>query len=216
MFKKIFLLPALALSFSFVLSAQAQDRTVRARSNDSVSEYILDNGNLYAVFQSGGQKCQITSGVSQVKTSQHPSDRAMIYFLQRGDLMYMNRVQATGRNCPSMKTHVYEALKDVKEFKLVSTTETNVVLLAVSRSGTLQAQTDAKLFNLGRGYTDIVMGCMGESGKSFNTFVGFALRNDGSVLKVKGQNPDASKTDDNNGRGFSSLSDFKQVRNVCK
>lgn len=185
-----------------------------ARRNDSADQYILDSaGNLYRYFANAQQKkCQITNNVSDFKISQHPNDSAVIYFERQGDLWVVHP-QGTSGNCPPVSKKVIMA--GVKEWKMVSNTNTTIVNAALSNNGQLLAWDNVNVVYQENGIRDFQMNtCFGTAGRSFSSYAIFAQDHNRDIVKVKGQGGRYVRDAVEQGN-FSSITEWKQSRNVC-
>jgi len=192
------------IALSLSTSAFAAERK-QARANDVASEYVLENnGDLFRIIRGTDIKCQVTTRVSDFKISQHPNDVAMIYFKRDGDLYLLRNGDRRGQ-CPIANKSVL--VTGVRKYSVVSTTDTTIVNVALSNSGELAAWDNTNVRVSKSNVSDYKMyQYYGVSGKPFSTYVLFAINYGGSVLKVKGVNPEESKWDES--RRFSSIDDF--------
>lgn len=187
------------------------DQTKNARSNDVASRYVLeDNGNFFRFV--GNQKCQITNNVDSFKVSSHPNDAAMVYFERDNDLYVLHNASRTG-NCPKASKKVITS--NVAKYNVVSSTQTTIVNLALSKSGTFTAWDNTTPVVSKTGVKSYSMSqCYGVSGKSFSTYVAFAINSAGHIFKVKGKSPGSSNWDTS--ARYNSVDEFVRKNNVCK
>lgn len=195
----------------FSLMANAQE-VKQARNNDVASKYVLESDGDFFRYVNGN-KCQITNDVQSFKVSQHPRDAAMVYFEKGNDLYVLNNASMTG-NCPKAEKKVI--MSSVKKYTVVSTTDTEIVNMALSNGGRLTAwENKSVVFSADNIESYKHNDCYGQSGKSFNTFVAFAIKYSGRVVKIRGgANGRAVEgvTDDSY---YSDLADFTRSNNVC-
>lgn len=198
----------------------AADQTKKARSNDLASEYILkDNGDLFRIIKSNGNKCQITNRVQDFKVSQHPRDAAMIYFIKNGDLYVLNNNWQSRKPCPEAITKsIMSGVKKIDgkyKYTVVSNTDTEIVNLALDDSFSRQfvAWDNKKVvFKSGNVVDYQNHGKYGVRGAPFSSYVAFALTRDRCIIKVKGKDPENSKADCS--RYFDSIREFKEVNGI--
>lgn len=185
------------------------DQEKNARSNDVASRYVLeDNGNFFRYV--GRNKCQITNRVDSFKVSQHKNDAAMVYFKRNGDLYVLHNASRSG-NCPKASKKVI--MNDVAKYNVVSSTKTTIVNLAVSRFGNFTAWDNNRALISKRGVKAYSMNNCYGTGRSFSSYVAFAINSAGHIFKVKGKSPSSSKWDTS--RRYNSVSDFVRKNNVC-
>ncbi len=206
--KKIILISS--LFFSVLASAQ----TVKnARSNDVASKYTLKaNGDFFRTV--GRNECQITNDVDSFKVSQHPKDVAVAYYERGGDLYILKNAHGSNGNCPEASKKVL--MENVEKYTVVSTTNTDIVNLALSRSGKLVAWDNRNVLVSEYGIENYAHNdCYGVKGKSFNTIVAFGITYSGRVLKIRGgSSTEVSAT--MTSEYYSSINNFKSDNNVCK
>jgi len=220
--KKLFSALVLSLISTSAFSAQCLNGKnwdcKNARNNDRAAQYMLDNsGNFYRYFQNG-QTCQITSNVKDFKISQHPSDRAVAYYESNGTL-YVVHNQGTSYtgNCPPVSKKAI--MQNVKEWKIVSNTNSTIVNAALDSQGNFNAWDDNNVVYKDTNITDFEMNsCFGSAGKSFSSYALFTLSRFGDVTKVKTSGSffvsDASKTERGN---WTRLSQWKNDKGgICK
>ncbi len=214
--KILFLATLVATTFA---SPAFSETTKQARQNDLVDSYTLsDNGVLRR--QIGSLSCDVTNNVQSFKVSQHPNDVAMIYYTRRENgvnNLYLLRYPAgTARvagQCP--KADKVKLMDDVKEYTVVSSQKTEIVNMALSRSGNLLAwgNSGPPLLSM-NGISDLEMNpCNDKAGFSFKRYVAFAKTFDGKVLKIEGDKPNDSKFTPEN---FASIDDFQKQNKVCQ
>lgn len=217
-----------SLSLFIVLAAFAQiasaDQTKKARANDLVDSYTLTNdGRLFRTMSSGA-KCDVTTGVEDFKISQHPNDAAMIYYIKDRALYYLKNIKGAerGKSCPSANKQ--KLISDVKrqdgkfQYHVVSNTNTDLVNTALSSSGKFYAWPNSGSPVTFSGVESYKLNaCYGAQGKSFNTYMVFLRKNNGSIAKVKGNANNKGlievKTDDS--QFYGSVSEFTSRNNVC-
>jgi hypothetical protein len=189
--------------------------TRQARSGDVASEYQLESdGDLFRVVN--GQRCQVTSGVADIKISQHPRDPAMLYFVKGRDLVQLQNAETTG-TCPKASTTVVAtdlATTPELRYSVVPTTRTSIVAMALSTTGEYRAWSPSgslSFINI-RDYQ--LNPCYGVSGKGHSSYVAFLLDNDGRVTRLKGNESKASKSDD--AKTYADLAAFADQNKVCR
>ena len=187
------------------------DQTKNARNNDLASRYELaDNGNFFRYV--GNNKCQITNDVESFKVSSHPSDAAMVYFVRSDDLYVLHNSSRTG-NCPKASKKVI--MRNVKKYSVVSTTKTTIVNIALDNRGNFSSWDNRSPLVRKTGVEAYSMNnCYGVSGKSFSSYVAFAINRAGHIFKLKGKSPSDSKWDTS--KKYRSVSEFVSKNNVCK
>lgn len=202
---------ALVLALSAASGAQAKDIVKKARANDVADTYVLtDEGTLYRTVN--GRRCDVTTNVDNFKISQHPNDRAMVYFKKNGDLYVLGR-SAPSYSCPKANTKVL--MENVKKYSVTSNTQTTIVNAALSKSGKFVAWDNVAPVLTVSGADDYQMNQnFGAEGKPFSSYVAFVHSDrGGSVMKVKGITPSASKWDSS--RYYSSIRDFKEANGLA-
>lgn len=202
---------ALFALVTLVSSAAFGATEKNARQGDVASKYVLDDGRLYRVVN--GNNCDITTGVEDFKVSQHPNDKAMIYFKKAGDLYaLLNTAAPSAGTCPKATKSVL--LKGVKKYNVVSSTDTTLVNTALSTSGAFRAGKNSGPAYRQTAISDYALNtCYNQQGKSFSTYVAFLLKDNGEVVRVKGKTPEDSKVVA--GR-YTSLNQFKTDEKVCQ
>lgn len=190
-----------------------------ARSSDgAVDQYMLDKatGNFYRYFKNG-RTCQITSNVKDFKISQHPNDVAVVYYESNNDLYIVRNQGTQSGDCPPVSKKVLMA--NVKEWKMVSNTNTTIVNAASDVNGNFIAWDNTHSVYSDIRIVDFQMNqCFGASGKSFSSYVLFTLDSQGNVNKVKvsGGFFTADKTTVQHGN-WTKLSDWKKDQGgICK
>ncbi len=199
------------------LSVFAQEK--QARSNDQADKYVRIDGKVKEKGQIGdffryvdGNKCQITSNVDSYKVSQHPGDVAMVYYEKYGDLYFLANADKE-RPCPKANTKNF--FQNVTKYSVTSSTKTDVVNFALNRYGTFhgwpnEGQPLVSAENI-EDYSH--NNCFGAKGKSYSSYVVFAISYRGYVLKVKGKEEGNSKWTDET---YRSIKDFKEKNKVCQ
>lgn len=189
-----------------------------ARRNDLANQYMLDDaGNFYRYFSDGKQLCQITNDVKDFKISQHPNDAAVAYYESKNSLWVINNQDTTRNgNCPKVAKKVI--MQNVKEWKVMSNTNTTIVNAAVDESGNFNAWDNIRVVYSQKNVIDFQMNsCFNVSGKSFSSYALFTLDSYGDVNKIKVNGTyyvsDASKIQRGNWR---SLTDWKNDQHVCQ
>jgi hypothetical protein len=193
------------------MSPPSNSRLVKtARSGDLASQYLVDQqGGLFRMV--GNQKCQITSGVSDVKIPAHTADPSMAYFVAGNTLFALDPGQPSG-SCP--KASKRKLVDDVAQFSLVSSSQSDLVMVALDRSGRLSMWDSAGDRTFLDGVSDFALNsCFGARGKAFSTYVGFAIDDSGNVTKLSGTIAGAPRPD---GRSYSSLDEFRRGNRVCQ
>lgn len=189
-----------------------------ARRNDLADQYLLDKkGNLFRAVEN--QKCQITSNVDSFKISMHPNDSAVAYYESKDDL-YVVHNQGTTRsgNCPPVSKK--KIMSNVKEYSVVSNTNSFIVNAALDKSGKFEAWDNIKTVYSDKNVEDFMMNtCYKVEGKSFNTIVLFTIDRSGYVTKVRMEESAGgwvyNKSNETN-RQYRNIADFKERENVCK
>lgn len=210
---KLLSLSVLAIT-AITFAAPAFAEPKKARDNDLVDSYeLLDNSKL--VRRIGNLSCDVTSGVTSFKVSQHPNDAAMIYFMKDGDLHYLKNPAGAVRKkgeCPKAEKALL--LANVKDYTVVPTQKTEIVNMALTHEGRLVAwpNTGRPLVDV-NGIKELKMNpCNDQAGFSFKKYVAFAESRDGRILKIEGDKPsDSAFTPES----FDSIGDFKEKQNVC-
>lgn len=204
------------------LPANAEDDVKRARANDIVDEYILEDSSKL-VRRIGKLKCDVTTKVVDFKISMHPKDDAMMYFIKEGDLYELhNTGAATPGQCP--KAEVVLAMKNVAKidgkykYNVVSSTNTKIVNMALDKEGNLKAWDNEKLVLTQNGVADYKMNiCNDQPGAAFSRYVAFAEDAYGRILKVDGDKPEESKfSPESYLYSGNAIKDFKDREGVCK
>lgn len=197
------------------VNAFAGDIVKKARKNDVASEYILkDNGDLFRTV--GGNKCQVTSGVVDMKISAHPNDTAMMYFIKDGNLYILKNAENYGQ-CPKADKKVLMAniahSGSNYKYNVVSNTNTLVVNVALDSSGKLVGWGNRDTAFTAYNIEDYSMNNnYNAKGKPYSRYVLFALTSGSCILKVDGDNVDQSAKDCD--RNYSSIRDFKEFRSI--
>jgi hypothetical protein len=204
---------------SVIASAFAADETKEARKSDvAFKSYTLKkNGDLFRETVAGTD-CQVTSNVTDFKISQHPSDAAVAYYLQAGNLVALHTVKTNSDvrklvkgDCPKKDAKVIMA--NVEKYTVVSNTDTTIVNMAVTKYGEFTAwENVSPVLTLKNIATYVNNECFGTK-KSFTSYVAFAINTNGFVYKIKGDKPQDSKV---TAKTYSSLKQFKDAENVCK
>lgn len=190
------------------------------RSNDWADQYLLSrSGDLFAYKRLDGgrtQKCQVTNKVSGLKVSQHKNDVASIYFEREGDLYILVLTpDSDAGKCPKQNKKVL--LPNVKEYKVVSNTRTDIVNAAVDRDGRFYAWDHTKVVYSESGVEDFeINSCYGADGKSFKSNVLFTIDRGGQVTKVKGDVDGRYAASKGTAQSYRSLADFKSSERVCE
>lgn len=199
----------------------------KARSNDLVDRYQLNQDGTLDRVMDNGRRCTVTTNVVDFKISEHPSDAAMIYFVKTdGTLYYLKNADARrDGNCPAANTAAL--LSDLKKegskyrYNVVSNTNTTIVNVALTKGWFLSAGTFLAWPNTGSpvvretDITDYSMNeCYGADGKSYKTYVAFIMNSLGQVKKIKGEKPEDSKWDLDH--RYDSIQDFKKSNHVCE
>jgi hypothetical protein len=205
---------ALVLTLGAASGAQAKDIVKQARANDVADKYVLtDEGTLYRTVN--GRRCDVTTNVDNFKISQHPNDRAMVYFKKNGDLYVLGR-STPSYGCPKANTKVL--MENVKKYSVTSNTQTTIVNVALSKSGKFVAWDNvapvlttpydviADDYQMNQNF--------GADGKPFSSYVAFVhTARGGAIMKVKGINPEGSKWDTS--RYYTSIRDFKEANGLA-
>jgi hypothetical protein len=192
--------------------------TKQARANDVADQYMLEeDGTLYRMV--GRNKCAITTKVSSFKVSSHPKDAAMIYFEKEGDLYVLNNPSGVSRTgCPKATTK--KIMDRVKEYSVISNTNTTIVNAALSKDGEFIAWDNTDVVLRTRGTQDVFgVGVsdyqnnnnFGVKGKPFQSYAIFAIDRMGNVLKVQGTQPGKSKWEEGD---YRSIKQFKQKHKI--
>lgn len=185
-----------------------------ARSNDVASKYILDDsGKLSRIMKGSGLKCDITTKVANFTVSAHKNDVAMIYFKKNGNLHILTNARGDLSQCPKANQGLLVA--GIKKYTVVSNTssESLVVNMTLDNGGNFKAWDNTHSLFTVKGVREYVNNsCFGQRGASFSSFTAFALKFDGSVVKIKGGLVEA-KADNNY---YASLQDFKASNRVCE
>ncbi len=203
----------LIVLLSLVLTSAAFAQTKNARSNDVAYKYELESdGDLFRYIRGSNQRCQVTNNVSSYKISRHKNDAAVIYYVRYGDLYYLKNTDNGYGSCPKAVKKVL--MENVKKYTVVSNTNTKIVNIALNHSGKLVAWGNTtKEFEAYRVNKYVNNTCYGSNGKSFKSYVAFAITYGGQVIKIKGQSSRSSKTTQET---YYSVQDFKKKQNVCK
>lgn len=198
-----------------LLSTQVFAQEVKqARANDVASKYTLkSNGDFFRTVKKN--ECQITNKVESFKVSQHPKDAAVVYFKKDKDLYVLHNVTGDVSNCP--KTSKKVIMSSVKKYTVVSNTKTVIVNMALDIFGKLVAWGNTNVLITLNSVSNYVHNeCYGVDGKSFNSFVAFAISKTGTVTKIRGgENGVVESKVDTNSK-YADLEDFKRTNNVCK
>lgn len=195
--------------FSVMLSAQ---EVKQARKNDVASQYTLkSNGDLFRTV--GRNECQVTNNVKSFKISAHPNDVAMIYFEKENDLYLLKNGQNTG-NCPKAEKSLL--LSNVKKYTVVPNTNTKIVNIALSEAGQLGAWSNNTVLINENGVKNYIHNnCYGSEGKSFSSYVAFAIKYNGKVLKIRGGSNGRVEVTEDNDR-YDDVQEFTRKNNVCE
>ena len=211
--KKFLSLTVLAIT-ALTFAGPAFAETKKARDNDLVDSYELEDGKLSR--QIGNMKCDVTNGVTSFKVSQHPQDAAMIYYMKDGDLHYLkNPAGAVRKNGQCPKAEKAMLLANVKDYTVVSSEKTKIVNMALTEGGRLVGwpNTGRPLVDK-QGIKTLKMNpCNDKAGYSFKRYVAFGEARDGTVLKIEGDKPEDSAFTPER---FDSISEFKEKMDVCK
>lgn len=205
-----------ALSSASVFADEIKQEK-KARPSDLADRYVLEkDGDLYRYF--GSLKCAVTTKVTGFTVSQHPKDSAVIYFERNegkdsaSDLYALRNTDTnySGNCSPTSKTKL---VSDVKEYKMATSTDTDVVKVTLDRSGHLIAWGNENPRVEAYRVEDFMMNsCFNESGKPFKTYVAFAINSSKCVIKIKGDlSGDDAKVDCG---GYSSIQDFKERNQI--
>jgi hypothetical protein len=186
-----------------------------ARTSDPADQYLLENdGDLFRAI--GNQLCQITSGVTEFKISQHRDDAAVLYYLKDNDLYVVHPQATTGGNCPPVSKK--KIMDDVDKYSVVSNTNSTIVNVALNKSGRLVAWDNTHPVYEDTGVSEYLMNqCFGTRGKSFSSYVLFSIDRSGVVTKVKVEDGASryNQSRDTNAN-YRSIQDFKERENVCE
>jgi hypothetical protein len=217
------------LAGSFLINpALASEQSKKARNGDLATSYELDldkDGTLTRLIN--GRRCTVTNKVQDFKISEHPNDTAMIYFVKqnkesgRDDLWILkNSESKPDGNCPKASSvRIMPNLKRNGEFKykVVSSTNTKIVNLALSNNGNLVAWgNDEKLFEV-QNISDFSMNqCNDRKGYAFQKYVAFGKdRFSGRILKIDGDRPQGPQFTPE-GESYMDIKDFKKKQRVCE
>ena len=199
-----------------------------ARKNDKgASKYLLTaSGQLMRITDDNGEKCTIDQDVFDFKISQHPTDAAVIYYTKKSETAGKKLVVVANADgdfagkCLKVKKGVIVKEK-LKEFSVVSNTQTTIVNAALTTDGNFYAWDSTKVVYSDSGVVDYQMNnCFGSEGKSFSSYALFTIDSLGIVNKVKGQKQVEGffsfiKAPADNGR-YNSIKAFIDNKNVCE
>ena len=215
MFSKLLVTGLLSLTTVSAFSMDAvKPASKAARSNDVASKYVLSaSGKFSRIMKKSGLKCDITTNVSEFSVSGHKADLAMAYFKKEGNLHVLNNARGDMSQCP--KTTQVMIVTAVKKYTVVSNTSDDSVIvnLTLDKAGNFKAWDNERAVLAVRNVKDYVNNtCFGKKGASFSSYTAFALKYDGSVVKVKGG--EVERTTDS--AYYTSLQDFKAANRVCE
>ena len=208
--KRLFTICAIGL-FSVLVTAQ---EVKQARNNDVASKYTLkSNGDLFRTVN--GKECQVTNNVQSFKISQHPNDVAMIYFEKDNDLYILRNADRSG-SCPKADKKVL--MSSVKKYTVTSTKNTKIVNIALSNHGVLTAwNNSSSVLSESSIQNYSHNNCYGVDGKSFSTYVAFAITYRGEIIKIRGGNDGkAIQAVKHSGYYYREISDFTRDEEVCR
>ncbi len=193
-------------------------REAKARKSDIATKYVLlKNGDLFR--EVNGKDCQITTNVLDFSVSSHPQDVAVIYFIRDENTpnLYVGHNNDRNGDCPKASTK--RILSDIKkthgeyDYSVVPNTNTTIVNVALTRGGDFVAWENNRAVLSLRNVKDYSMHQKyGVKGAPFSSYVAFVLRDDGWVMKVKGEEPSESKWDTS--QKYDSLKDFKSENKI--
>lgn len=192
------------------------------RSVDQASQYMLArSGSLYAHMKNGTY-CRLQSGVDEIKIAANVNDPALLYYKSGGDLYYLSLSdKSLYGNC--YRTSGRLLVRNVQKYSIVKNSDTELVNVALDQSGTLHAwdyqSREVKMY----GITDYQMNsCYDNAGKSYNSYVLFAQKNDGTIAKLRGKSAqmgifsDSVYFDKVTNKAYSDIKSFKAEMNVCR
>lgn len=181
-----------------------------ARKNDVADQYILEaDGDFYRIYK--GNKCQITNRVESFKVSQHPTDKAMVYFERDNDLYVLHNASGFDYPCPKASTKAI--MQNVRQYTVVPNTNSYIVNVALDEYGHLKAWEDNKMVTDVDNVADFKMNPnYGVKGAPFSSYALFALHKSGYVAKIKGQIGEGVVWDQN--RRYETLSQFMSKNNI--
>jgi len=181
---------------------RARSTMKKARKNDVAEDYTLNaNGDLFRTVN--GNKCQITNQVLDMKVSSHPDDVAMLYFIKdegKPNLYVLHNIKDAAASCP--KTSKKKIQDDIEmdgrkyKYSVVSTTDTSIVNVGLSKNGLFLAFDKDKAVVNEKNVVDYMMHPKyNVKGQPFSSYVTFLINRAGNIFKVKGKTPADSKWD---------------------
>lgn len=191
-------LASIVLSLSLGTTHLQGEIAKKARPEDTVSHYTLDNNG--RLFMSINQdQCLVATHVKSFKIALHPQDTAMVYFLEEsGDLYVLNKAAKSPfpffRGCPPPA--VSKLLSGVIKYSLIQERSTSIVNLALSADGRFIAcdlrkcsfqEKGVKAYKVNRTYQ--------QKNSPNSAYVAFLYSADHYILKLKGKTPQTSLWD---------------------
>jgi hypothetical protein len=209
---KLLLLIALIVSSTSVFAQSYEFKD--ARPSDNASRYATGtDGSFFR--EVNGDWCKIfSSGLKSYKVSLHPEDVATAYVLGNSGTLYYVKDQSS---CYLTENDgVSKIAYDVNKYSVVPNENSEYVNFALadysdySETGTLMAWKNSgsplKWYNIEK-YS--INNCYKRSGKSFSSYIAFAITSSGRIIKIK--NTGADKADQTK---YSSLKEF--TKTTCK
>jgi len=187
-----------------------------ARSNATVDQFMLTtDGDLYAYMKKNDLLCSVTNNVADMKTSRHPKDAAVLYFVRNGDLYVANQVSNRSGNCPEMSKKVL--MTNVKKYNVVQNTKTTIVNTALDKGGNFLAWDNNRVV-----YKDILVKDYllnknyASEGKPFSSYVAFTLDISGYITKIEGRADNRYINNKSTNKRYNSIQDFKRDMNLSE
>ncbi len=188
-----------------------------SHGNDKVVKYELyESGDFFRIMPDG-KKCQITTKVESFKMARM-DDSAALYFLRDGNLSALYPVRSYSNQCPNKSDEIIA--DSVNRYTIPSENLLSIFAFGIRYNNDLiyvvpsphKGGSPYSYYRLDGPFKDYLHNtCYNQNGKSFNSYIIFALRQDGRVLKVK-ENMDNKLTE----KTYKNLQDFKADENVCK
>jgi hypothetical protein len=174
---------------------------------------LTTDGDLFAYIKKNDLLCAVTNNVADMKTSRHPKDAAVLYFVRNSDLYVAHQVINRAGNCPEMSKKVL--MQNVKKYSVVLNTKTTIVNTALDRAGNFVAWDNNRVVYKDSLVKDYLLNKnYANSGKPFSSYVAFTLDVSGYITKIEGRADNRYINNKSTNKRYQSIQDFKREVNL--
>lgn len=191
----------------------SQEIRKQARAGDPAEAYVLkQNQRFYRVFS--GKLYWLDDRVEDFKISQHPADAAYVYYIRKGNLKVMDQGERQYQIEEGIK---HDTGSGRYKYNVIPSDQSLIVNTALTVKGKFIAWGNTKvLYSSERAQLgpikDYRINPGFASGKPFSSYVVFLIDYNGFVTKIRGKNPEDSKTDYS--RSYHDLKEFMKVNDI--